>query len=120
MKGLSDYIRWRVKDLEPATRKVDEWRPPVPSINYDKPQTDVLSHLDRDPIVRRVLVNPRVPPPRALPFLGSPVYQFLAGLWTGAMVTFIFTSKPLGRKEVEDLVKYDPAYFPEFASKNSH
>ena len=24
------------------------------------------------------------------------------------MVTFIFTCKPLGHKEVEDLVKYDP------------
>ncbi len=113
MKTLADYIKWRTK--EPARAAVEEWRPPVPHINYDKPQHDVLSALDSDPIMRRVLVRPRVPPPRVFPVLGSPAFQFFAGLWTGAMVTFIFTSKSLGRKEVEDLVKYDPAYFPEFA-----
>lgn len=113
MKTLADYIRWRNK--EPIRAKVEEWRPPVPSINYDKPQNDVLSRLDKDPIIRRVLINPKVPAPRAFPILGSPGYQFFAGLWTGAMLTFIFTSKALGRKEVEDLVKYDPAYFPEYA-----
>ena len=36
------------------------------------------------------------------------MYQFFAGVWSGAMITFIFTCKPLGHKEVEDLVKYDP------------
>ena len=46
---------------------------------------------------------------------GSPRYQFFAGLWTGAIITLIFTCKSIGRQEVEDLVKYDPAYFPEFS-----
>lgn len=46
---------------------------------------------------------------------GSPRYHFFAGLWTGAVITLIFTCKSIGRKETEDLVKYDPAYFPEFA-----
>ncbi|GLC35076.1 hypothetical protein PLESTB_000551600 [Pleodorina starrii] len=113
MKTLADYIRWRNK--EPIRAPVEEWRPPVPPINYDKPQTDVFSKLDKDPIIRRILINPKIAPPRAFPILGSPAYQFFAGLWTGAMLTFVFTSKPLGRKEVEDLVKYDPAYFPEYA-----
>lgn len=69
----------------------------------------------QDPIIDRVLFRPHVPPPRSFPILGTPAYQFFAGLWTGAMMVFVFTCKPCGRKEVEDLVKYDPAYFPEFA-----
>ncbi len=48
---------------------------------------------------------------------GNPRYHFFAGMWTGAVITLIFTCKSIGRKEVEDLVKYDPAYFPEFAKQ---
>ena len=83
---------------------------------YDRPQHKLFSPLDKDPIIRRVLVNPQAPAPRAFPLWGSPRYHFFAGLWTGAVVTLIFTCKGVGRKETEDLVKYDPAYFPEFAS----
>lgn len=104
MKTLADYIKWRNK--EPVGRGAgEEWRPPVLNYPYDKPQTSVLSKLDSDPIIRRVFLNPKPPAPRAFPVFGSPAYQFFAGLWTGAMVTFIFTSKSMGRKEVEDLVK---------------
>ena len=111
MKTLADYIKWRNK--EPAVRAAsEEWRPPVLEYPYNKGTTEVFSRLDSDPIIRRVFINPKTPAPRVFPIFGSPAYQFFAGLWTGAMVTFIFTCKPLGRKEVEDLVKYDPAYFP--------
>ncbi|GAX73419.1 hypothetical protein CEUSTIGMA_g871.t1 [Chlamydomonas eustigma] len=117
MKTLSDYINWRVK--EPPVDKAT-WRPPTLPVLYDKPQTDLHNSLDTHPIINRVLRNPKLPPPRAFPIWGSPAFQFFAGLWTGAMVTFLITSKPLGRKEVEDLVKYDPAYFPEFAKPSQH
>lgn len=118
MKTLADYINWRNK--EPPKPPADEWRPPVHQREYmyDRPQTRILSALDKDPIIQRVLINPRVPAPRSFPVFGTPGYQFLAGLWTGAMITFIFTCKSVGRKEVEDLVKYDPAYFPEYAKQH--
>jgi hypothetical protein len=70
---------------------------------YDKPQHDIVSSLDRHPIIQRVLVNPKIAPPRSFPLWGNPAYQFLAGLWTGAMITLIFTCKPIGRKEVSGL-----------------
>lgn len=112
VKTLSDYLNWRVRD---PPKDTNTWRPPTIPVLYDKPQHDLISPLDTDPIINRVLRNPKLPAPRAFPIFGNPTYQFIAGLWSGAMVTLIFTCKPLGRKEVEDLVKYDPAYFPEFA-----
>ena len=77
---------------------------------FDKPQNSFFSPLDRDPIIERVLIRPKMPAPRSFPIFGTPAYQFIAGLWTGAMITFIFTCKPLGRREVEQLVLTDPAY----------
>eukprot|EP00195_Chlamydomonas_chlamydogama_P013672 CAMPEP_0202895860 /NCGR_PEP_ID=MMETSP1392-20130828/4975_1 /ASSEMBLY_ACC=CAM_ASM_000868 /TAXON_ID=225041 /ORGANISM="Chlamydomonas chlamydogama, Strain SAG 11-48b" /LENGTH=115 /DNA_ID=CAMNT_0049581019 /DNA_START=91 /DNA_END=438 /DNA_ORIENTATION=- len=112
MKTLADYINWRNKE---PPQDANTWRPPVQPVMYDKPQTSFFSPLDKDPIIERVLIRPKVPAPRSFPIFGTPAYQFIAGVWTGAMLTFIFTNKPAGRKEVEDLVKYDPAYFPEFA-----
>eukprot|EP00955_Chlamydomonas_euryale_P059424 357386-Chlamydomonas_euryale.AAC.4 len=110
---MADYIKWRVKEQAPET---NTWRPPTLPTMYDKPQDILHSPLDADPIINRILRRP-LPAPRAFPLWGNPTYQFFAGLWTGAMITFVFTCKPLGRKEVEDLVKYDPAYFPEYAKK---
>jgi hypothetical protein len=107
---------WRNKEPPKETR-AGTWRPPVLPVMYDKPQEKLFSALDRDPIIERVLIKPRMPPPRSFPIFGTPGYQFLAGLWTGAMITFIFTTKPLARKEMQDLVLYDPHYFPEFAKK---
>lgn len=114
-KNLSDYINWRNKPPVPPEK--NEYRPPVHTRDYmyDKPQTKILSSLDNHPIIQRVLINPRTPAPRSFPLWGTKGYQFFAGVWTGAMVCFIFTCKPLGRKETEDLVKFDPAYFPEIA-----
>lgn len=115
MKTLADYIQWRNKT--PPAEPSNEWRPPVHQREYmyDKPQNKIFSPLDKHPIIQRVLINPKIAAPRSFPLWGTPGYQFFAGLWTGAMLTLVFTCKPLGRKEVEDLVKYDPAYFPEFA-----
>ncbi|KAG1672379.1 hypothetical protein FOA52_010997 [Chlamydomonas sp. UWO 241] len=111
MKTMSDYINWRVKA---PTGDGNTWRPPTLPVMYDKPQDVLHSALDSDPIINRLLRRP-LPPPRSFPIWGNPVYQFMAGAWTGAMVLFVFTCKPLGRKEVELLVKHDPAYFPEYA-----
>ncbi len=112
MKTLADYVKWRSPREAPAEGVT--WRPPTLPVMYDKPQGDLHNALDTDPIINRVLRRAN-PAPRSFPIWGSPRFQFFAGLWTGAMVTFVFTCKPLGRKEVEDLVKYDPAYFPEYA-----
>lgn len=142
MKTLSDYINWRVK--EPPVQHAEgpnTWRPPTLPVMYDKPQTTLVSPLDTDPIINRVLRRPKIPgatrsvmcssralqrayiiilkrqgniillllaAPRSIPIWGTPGWQFFAGVWSGAMITFIFTCKPLGHKEVEDLVKYDP------------
>lgn len=122
MKTLADYLNWRTPKADaPAQPSAGEWRPPVHQREYmyDKPQTRIIDALDKHPIIQRVLINPKVPAPRSFPIWGTPAYQFLAGLWTGCMLTMVFTCKPLGRKEVEDLVKYDPAYFPEFAKARS-
>lgn len=106
-KTLADYINWRNKV---QVKNENLWRPPTVPVMYDKPQTTMFSKLDKDPIIERVLIRPKMPAPRAFPLFGSPTYQFIAGLWTGAMITFIFTCKPLGRREVEQLVLTDPAY----------
>ncbi|KAJ9517278.1 hypothetical protein V8C86DRAFT_366287 [Haematococcus lacustris] len=119
MKTLGDYISWRNK--EPPAPPANEWRPPVlaKDFMYDMPQNRVFSPLDSHPIIQRVLINPKVPAPTAFPIWGTKGYQFFAGLWTGAMLTMVFTCKTVGRKEVQDLVMYDPAYFPEFAKKGT-
>ncbi|MEW5297999.1 MAG: hypothetical protein WDW38_003709 [Sanguina aurantia] len=116
-RTLTDYINWRTpkKDVALKASIGEEWRPPIQPVMYDKPQDSIFSKMDRDPIIRRVLINPRLPPPRHMPFVGHPAFLFFAGSWTGAMLTFVFTCKYFGRKEAEELVKYDPAYFPEYA-----
>mmetsp|Transcript_1719 Transcript_1719/g.4331 ORF Transcript_1719/g.4331 Transcript_1719/m.4331 type:complete len:126 (+) Transcript_1719:62-439(+) len=119
MKTLADYLNWRAPKESPKGDSQGTWRPPVVARDYmyDQPQNKLFSPLDKDPIIRRVLVDPKVPAPRAFPIWGNPRYHFFAGMWTGAVITLIFTCKSIGRQEVENLVKYDPAYFPEFAKQ---
>ena len=58
MKTLADYINWRVKEPPVDT---NTWRPPSLPVLYDKPQTSLHSPLDVDPIINRVLRNPKLP-----------------------------------------------------------
>lgn len=115
LKTLADYLNWRNK--EPPKPPANEWRPPVHprEYMYDKPQNKIFSSLDNHPIIQRVLYKPKVPAPTAFPIWGTPGYQFVAGLVTGTVLVLLFTAKSIGRKEVENLVKYDPEYFPENA-----
>lgn len=119
MKTISDYLSWRTPEKAEANKPkpAAEWRPPVypREYMYDKPQTKLFSPLDRHPIIDRVLIKPAGAAQTAFPIWRTPGFHFFAGAWTGAMLVLVFTCKPLARKEIEDLVKYDPAYFPEYA-----
>lgn len=46
LKTLADYLRWRVPKDVPRP-SVEEFRPPVPPVMYDRPQYDVFSRLDK-------------------------------------------------------------------------
>lgn len=100
LKSLADYVNWKVgrQSAQPDISK--EWRPPVLPVMYDKPQHNLTSALDADPIINRILYKPKLPGPRALPILGTAGFQFLAGLASGFCLTMVFTCRPLGRKEV--------------------
>eukprot|EP00983_Pelagomonas_calceolata_P107940 1159400-Pelagomonas_calceolata.AAC.3 len=62
MKTLADYLNWRAPKESPKGDSQGTWRPPVVARDYIP--------LDKDPIIRRVLVDPKVPAPRAFPVRG--------------------------------------------------
>nr|7AR9_s Chain s, NUOP7 [Polytomella sp. Pringsheim 198.80]7ARD_s Chain s, NUOP7 [Polytomella sp. Pringsheim 198.80] len=117
VKTLADYIHWRNKPS--SIPPVDEYRPPVPLVNYDKLSTQFFSKLDNDPVINRVLRAPKVTVmATSLPIVNHPAFLFVAGALTGFSLTYAITSHYVGRKEIENLVKFDPRYFPEYTKSS--
>jgi hypothetical protein len=98
----------------PITEHPDSYRPPVPWNPYYRPQHDVFSPLDSDPIVRRIFAHKGATHISA-PWLHNKYLGYFS-IFLGA-VTFpmLLLYRPFTRQQIEDMVKYDPKYFPEFA-----